>query len=308
MNRSPLLLGAVAYDPKVVTIWDGFLAYFEERGLPFDYVLYTNYERQVEALFAGQIHVAWNSPLAWLQAERIARAAGRRAEAICMRDTDRDLTSIIIARADGDVRTIADLKGRRVAVGAADSPQATLIPLCFLARHGLEPNRDFTVVEFDLLRGKHGDHIGGEREAARALSRGECDAACLIDGNHLLFVQEGAISAGATRTIGQTPAYDHCNFTVLDTAPAVEGRAFGNCCSTCRTPMRRSGGCSIWKGSSNGCRAGLKGIRSSPMRSTVSRTWMTSSRPYRNDARRPPRPELRPRRSLARQACFACCC
>ena len=72
---------------------------------------------------------------------------------------------------------------------------------------------------FDLMRGKHGDHIGGEREAVRALLRGECDAACIIDSNHLLFTQEGAIPAGATRTIAQTPPYDHCNFTVLDSAP-----------------------------------------------------------------------------------------
>jgi len=226
MNETPLLLGAVAYDPKVITIWDGFKKYFEEHGLPFDYVLYTNYELQVRALFAGHIHVAWNSPLAWLQSERIARAKGQRAEAICMRDSDRDLTSLVIARADGPVRTVADLKGRRVAVGAPDSPQATLIPLSFLAQCGLEPNHDFTVVEFDLLRGKHGDHIGGEREAVRALMRGECDAACLIDGNHLLFVQEGTIPSGATRTLAQTPAYDHCNFTVLDHAPAAELERF----------------------------------------------------------------------------------
>ncbi len=46
-----LLLGAVAYDPKVVTIWDGFQQFFAERGLPFDYILYTNYERQVMAHF-----------------------------------------------------------------------------------------------------------------------------------------------------------------------------------------------------------------------------------------------------------------
>jgi ABC-type phosphate/phosphonate transport system substrate-binding protein len=136
-----------------------------------------------------------------------------------MRDTDRDLTSIVIARNDDSVRTIADLKGRRVAVGANDSPQATLIPLHFLAKQGLEPHRDFEVVEFDVLRGKHGDHIGGERDAARALQRRECDAACLIDGNHLLFIQEGTLTAGTTRTIAQTPAYDHCNFTVLDGGP-----------------------------------------------------------------------------------------
>jgi ABC-type phosphate/phosphonate transport system substrate-binding protein len=221
MGETTLLLGAVAYDPKVVTIWDGFKQYFAERDLPFDYILYTNYERQVEAHFAGHIHVAWNSPLAWLESERLATALGRGAQAICMRDTDRDLTSIVIARDDDTVRTIADLKGRRVAVGAKDSPQATLIPLYFLAQQGLEPNRDFEVVEFDVLNGKHGDHIGGERDAARALLRGECDAACLIDGNHLLFVQEGTLPSGATRTIGQTPQYDHCNFTVLDNAPGA---------------------------------------------------------------------------------------
>lgn len=217
-----LLLGAVAYDPKVVTIWDGFQKYFGQHGLRFDYILYTSYERQVEAHFNGNIHVAWNSPLAWLQSERLAEALGRRAEAIAMRDTDRDLTSIVISRADEHVRTLADLKGRRVAVGANDSPQATLIPLHFLAQNGLEPDRDFDVVEFDVLRGKHGDHIGGERDAVRALLRGECDAACIIDGNHLLFVQEGTMPSGATRILAQTPPYDHCNFTVLDNAPQTE--------------------------------------------------------------------------------------
>src|SRR5215813_14604760 len=105
MSQQTLLLGAVAYDPKVVTIWDGFRRYLEDRGLPFDYILYTSYERQVEALFAGHIHVAWNSPLAWLQAERIAKSTGRTTEAIVMRDSDRDLTSIVIARAGGSVRT-----------------------------------------------------------------------------------------------------------------------------------------------------------------------------------------------------------
>src|SRR5215472_4302472 len=123
-----LILGAVAYDPKVVTIWDGFRAYFAEHGLDFDYVLFSNYERQVQAHFDGLITVAWNSPLAWLQSESIAAASGRKVQALCMRDTDRDLTSLIVVRSDGTLRTPADLKGRRVAVGAADSPQATLIP------------------------------------------------------------------------------------------------------------------------------------------------------------------------------------
>ncbi len=216
-----LLMGAVAYDPKVVTIWDGFQKYFFKCGLDFDYALYSSYERQVEAHFAGHIHVAWNSPLAWLQTEQIASAAGRKVEAICMRDTDRDLTSVIVVRSDSAIREIADLKGRRVAVGAKDSPQATLIPLHHICASGLTDREDFDVVSFDDFVGKHGDHIGGERDAVRALMKGEVDAACIIDANYVGFIQEGILTPGAAHILARTAPYDHCNFTVFDSAPVV---------------------------------------------------------------------------------------
>lgn len=224
MADKTLVLGAVAYAPKVVTIWDGFKEYFAGHDLSFDYVLFSNYERQVEALFDGGIDVAWNSPLAWIRAERIGRARGEPVRAIAMRDTDCDLTSVIVVRADADIKTLADLKGKRVGVGAIDSPQATLIPLHFLREKGLRPGTDFTVRRFDVLGGKHGDHIGGERDAAKALMAGELDAACMIDGNHLLFIGEGTLPSGRTRVLAQTPAYDHCNFTVTARAagPRIE--------------------------------------------------------------------------------------
>jgi len=223
-STETFLLGAVAYDPKVVTIWEGFRRAFADAGFDFDFVLYSNYERQVEAHLAGHVHVAWNSPLAWIEADRLGRARGRRARAVAMRDTDCDLTSLVVARSDGPVRGLADLRGKRVAVGAADSPQATLIPLLHLAEAGLEPGRDVEVQRFDVLVGKHGDHIGGERDAARALMAGKVDAACMIDGNHLLFAREGILPPGATRVLCQTPAYDHCNFTVLDGDARAEAR------------------------------------------------------------------------------------
>jgi ABC-type phosphate/phosphonate transport system substrate-binding protein len=207
-----LLLAAVAYDPKVVTIWDGFREWFAGQGLAFDYVLYSNYERQVEALLAGHVHVAWNSPLAWVRAARMGDV-----RAVAMRDTDCDLTSVVVVRADSGIGSIADLAGRTVAVGAVDSPQATLIPLSHLRSLG---GADFAVRHHDVGVGKHGDHIGGEREAARALMAGHVDAACMIDGNHLLFSHEGTLAAGATRILAQTPPYDHCNFTVTASAPA----------------------------------------------------------------------------------------
>ncbi|HEY0375882.1 MAG TPA: phosphate/phosphite/phosphonate ABC transporter substrate-binding protein [Pyrinomonadaceae bacterium] len=225
-DSETLLLGAVAYDPKVVTIWEGFKSYFAARGLSFDYVLYSNYERQVESHLAGHFDVAWNSPLAWVRTARLARARGQEVEALLMRDTDQALTSLIVVRSDSDVKTVSDLKGKRVAAGAVDSPQATLIPLSHLRAAGLTPGADFEVRLNDLLGGKHGDHIGGEREAARALVRGEADAACMIDGNHLLFMNEGTLAPGATRVLAQTAAYDHCNFTVAPAAPRASVNRF----------------------------------------------------------------------------------
>lgn len=219
-HSRPLVLGAVAYDPKVVTIWDGFKAYFQRRGLPFDYVLYSNYERQVEALLAGQLDLAWNSPLAWLRSERLARASGQTVRPLVMRDTDRDLTSVIIVRATSALTTLAGLRGLRVGVGAIDSPQATLLPLECLRQAGIDPDNDCTIVRHDRLAGKHGDHVGGERDAARALLDGAVDAACLIEGNYLAFCQDGTIPADATRLLSRTGRYDHCNLTVGPSAPA----------------------------------------------------------------------------------------
>ncbi len=227
MSRNgTLLMGAVAYDAKVVTIWEGFRDYFLERGLDFDFVLYSNYERQVESHLAGHVHVAWNSPLAWLQAKAGAEKLGRSAEAICMRDTDRDLTSVIVVREGSDITDLTDLRGKRVGLGAQDSPQANLIPLFHLAEAGMQGDSEIETVAFDVLVGKHGDHIGGEREAVQALLRGDVDAACIIDGNYLAFSGEGSLPPGSARVLSRTAPYDHCNFTVLDGAPDQQIKLF----------------------------------------------------------------------------------
>ena len=220
------VLGAVAYDPKVVSIWSGFRTWFNQRGFPFDYMLYSNYERQVEDLLAGRIQVAWNSPLAWVRARRLAEASDKEVTALAMRDTDLDLTSVIVARADGQIQSVEDLRGRIIGVGAVDSPQATLLPLSHVRSLGLMPGEDVEVVRFDVGVGLHGDHIGGEREAARALVAGRIDAACMIDGNHLLFSREGTLPPGATRIVAQTPAFDHCNMTLAPNAWREQAERF----------------------------------------------------------------------------------
>lgn len=213
MTASTLRLGAVAYAPKVVTIWEGFKEYFADRGLPFDYVLYSNYEALTEALMAGEVQLAWNSPLAWVRADRMARARGQRVHSIAMRDTDFDLHAVLVVPADSPIQTLDDLRGKTVGFGAIDSPQATLIPLDHLRQHGLVDGADYTARRFDVLGGKHGDHIGGEREAAKAMLAGEIAASWMIAKNYQAFAQEGTLPVGGTRVLATTGAFDHCNMT-----------------------------------------------------------------------------------------------
>lgn len=227
--HAPLMLGAVAYAPKVVTIWEGFKAWFAEHDFALDYLLYSNYERQVEAQFTGDIAFAWNSPLAWVRAERLARARGERVWPLAMRDSDIDLHSVLIVPATSNVHSLTDLRGTTIGFGAIDSPQATLIPLDHLRQKGgLVAGRDYEVRRFDLLGGKHGDHIGGERDAASALVQGEIDAAWMIAGNYRAFANEGTLPAGGTRIVATTDAYDHCNMTVSPGVAQEDARRFGD--------------------------------------------------------------------------------
>ena len=212
----PILVGAVVYDPKVAVIWEIIKDFFAEQGEPIDCVFYSNYELQVEALLAGHIHIGWNSPLAWVDAQR---RTGDTCRAIAMRDTDRDRTTHLIVRRDGGIRSVEDLRGRIVATGARDSPQATLLPLHLLQQRGLTPHRDFTVRRFDVLVGKHGDHVGGELAALQSLQRGESDACAVLDLNWEGWQADGTADGAALQSLATTAPFDHCNFTVLESFP-----------------------------------------------------------------------------------------
>jgi ABC-type phosphate/phosphonate transport system substrate-binding protein len=221
--REPLRVGAVAYDAKVVTIWEGFKVWFERRGVLVDYILYSNYDSQVAATLSGAIDVAWNSPLAWVRSQRDTDGHCR---ALAMRDSDRDLTSLFLVRKNSGIKTLADLRGKTVAVGAVDSPQATLIPLGMLAGAGVAPESECRVLFHNIMVGKHGDHVGGERDAARALAAGEADVACVLDGNYPVFINEGTLDPGTTTVLAKTPPFDHCNFTARAALPEARWKPF----------------------------------------------------------------------------------
>jgi ABC-type phosphate/phosphonate transport system substrate-binding protein len=217
-----ILLGAVAYDPKVVTIWEGIREHFQACGVPLDFVLFSNYERQVEWLVRGHIDVAWNTPLAHV---RTQRRTGGRSTSLGMRDSDRDFCSRILVRTDSGIGRLSELAGRTLAVGSRDSTQARILPLYFLAEAGVPPE-SVRILAFDTDVGKHGDTGTSEMEVLRALTDGRCDAGAVGD---LIWVQEqaaGRVDTGRIVSLWTSPRFDHCIFDARPGFEAARGEAF----------------------------------------------------------------------------------
>jgi len=215
MTTRPLVIGAVAYTPNVVPIWEGIRDYFTNSPAEMDFVLFSNYGRQVEALLDGHIDIAWNTNLAWVRT--VLRTDGT-CRALAMRDTDLTFATVFVTRPGSGLRDITDLKGRRLALGSRDSAQAAILPVHFLRGAGLSES-DVDLLRIDSDLGKHGDTGRSELDAIRAVLDERADAAALgITTWEAIGRDE--LMPGALEQFWQSPTYCHCNFTALDTLPA----------------------------------------------------------------------------------------
>ena len=205
-----LKVGAVVYAPRVTVIWGIIADFFKEEGFEIEPVYYKDYRSQVDGLMKGEIDVAWNSPLAWLDA--YLRTNGKSLNG-SMRDTDNDRSTYLVVKKSSNIKSIEDLKGKTIGFGAIDSPQARLIPIYNLHQHGLEFGKDYVEKRFDIGIGLHGDHVGGELDSAKAMINGEVDATWMLDLNYEAWIQDGTLDENQVEIVYKTPNFDHCIFS-----------------------------------------------------------------------------------------------
>ena len=210
-------VGAVAYHPRIVAIWERFREYFAEAGVPTDYVLYSNYERLVDALLAGEVDIAWNTNTAYVAAEE---RIGGDAQLLGMRDVDAEFRTVIAVRRGDAFGELAELTGRRLALGSRDSGHAAILPLHWVREAGAEPE----LVRFDTDLGKHGDTGDSEIRVVEAVTHGDADAGALGEATWVALRSEGHPGVADLELAWSSPVYYHCNFTAL---PGFDGAAWG---------------------------------------------------------------------------------
>jgi phosphonate transport system substrate-binding protein len=217
-----LVLGAVAYCEAISSIWKGMMRHFARRGLDVDFVLFTSYERQVDALLKGQINIAWNGPLAHARLLRLAAAKGQAVLPLGMRDVDKDFRTHVVVRADSGIKSLSDLQGRLVAAGTVDSPQGYLMPMRYLRRQGVDLST-LSVFRYDRDVGKHGDTAYGEDSVLEALASGTAQAGFLSDLMWSRYVRDKRVPEGPDGrpllellSLPEPIAFDHCQFDALE--------------------------------------------------------------------------------------------
>lgn len=126
-----------------------------------------DYDDFIAKMAEGKYDIAFLAPLAYVQARE---RTGYEAILRPVRDGSDSYTSIIIARTDGPIRTIADLRGRTFAFTDEKSASGYIFPRAHLLREGIDPDRDLRRVAF----------VGGHDNVVLNVYRREYDAGAVF--------------------------------------------------------------------------------------------------------------------------------
>jgi len=213
-----LRIGAVAYAPYVVTIFEGIKKHFQRRGVALDWVLYSNYDALVEAFVRQEVDLAWNGPLAYV---KIRRRMPEGCRVVAMRDMDVNFTTQFITHPDSSVQALQDLKGKRFAFAGRGSVQAGLLAYYFLKHAGIHPETDLAQATF--AEDRPGGSAGEAGVVTLVQSR-QYDAGAVSGYTLRTLREKGRLQEGEVRVFWSSPGYSHCCFTAhreLDNAMAA---------------------------------------------------------------------------------------
>lgn len=140
-----------------------FTAIEESTGLKFDIKVGQSYGSVVEAMCNGAADIAWYGPVTYLQAK------GRGCSellALAVNKGQSVYYSGVFARTDAAIDGVADLKGKKVALGDVNSTSSFAVPVAMMMAGGVEPARDLASIN---MAGSHANVL-------KALAEGLVDA------------------------------------------------------------------------------------------------------------------------------------
>jgi phosphonate transport system substrate-binding protein len=189
-------------DPAVYEgAWSDFLKHIEKvTGKRTKYFGLQNYAAQIEAMRSGRLHISAYSTGSLVYAVHLAGAV----PFAIMRDArgPAGYHLVVITQAKNDkIKSIADLKGKRVAHVSQTSSSGHQAPVYFFSRMGVVPGKDYQVV----FSGKHDN-------SALGVVNGDYDAAAVADTVLARMVARNVIKASDFKVIYTSPVFPTAGF------------------------------------------------------------------------------------------------
>lgn len=202
-------VGAVAYAPSAVTVFENVRKYFAKTDLPVDYVLYSNYDALVAALRDGHVDIAWNTPLAHAQYHV---ACGGQSQTLVMRDVDCDFRVKLLVRKEAGIKGPKGLQGKTLALGSREAAEASVLPLHYLAKEGVQLDK-VKFLRLDEELDLRGNPCSSPHHVLKALRAGRADAGVVGERLWDDLVARKAPEADGLVAVWTSAPFSHCVFT-----------------------------------------------------------------------------------------------
>jgi ABC-type phosphate/phosphonate transport system substrate-binding protein len=204
-----LRLGAVAYAPSAVTVFEDLRRYFAKTDLPVDYVLYSNYDALVDALRNGHVDIAWNTPLAHARYHLLSNG---QSQTLVMRDVDCDFRCKLLVRKESGIKDPMGLQGKTVALGSREAAEATVLPLHYLQKGGVPLDR-VKFLHLDEELDLRGNPCSSPLHVLKALRAERADAGIVGERLWDSLVARKAPEVDGLEAVWTSPSFSHCVFT-----------------------------------------------------------------------------------------------
>lgn len=204
--RPPLILGVHPYLPprEVVERFTPLADYLgRELGRRVEVRVGRDYDEHITAIARGAIDIAYLGPAGYVKL--VARHGPRPLLARIEVDGRPELRGVIVTAERSDVRTLADLKGRRFAYGDPDSTMSHLVPLYMLISAGV-PERALAGHKF----------LGAHKNVVLAVLAGDFDAGAVKYEVYEEYAGQGL------RRLATSPAVSEHLFVASARLPAAE--------------------------------------------------------------------------------------
>jgi phosphonate transport system substrate-binding protein len=176
------------------------------------YFQVTSNAAQVEAMRSGRLHVAGFSTGPTAFAVNLAGAVP-----FAVKGGPEGFESyrvVMLVRADSNIQSLADLKGKRVAHTSATSNSGNLAPRAFFPAQGLKPDEDYRVL-----------YSGGHDRSVMGVNAGDYDAAPVASDVYSRMVARGQVKAENFRVIWQSDPFPTSSFAMAhDLKPELQAK------------------------------------------------------------------------------------